>query len=152
MNISIENLTPDFVVDAYAVEKRCLSTAWSEEDIQNCISNKNAVYNVAIENRKIIGICCFYIVGDDVQLINIAVLPEYREKGIGSMLMDSMLEHAEKSKAESVSLEVETKNISAIKLYENKGFVKVGIRKNFYAQGDDAYIMQNKANEKGMLR
>ena len=81
------------------------------------------------------GICSYYDVGGERQLINIAVAEKYRRRGIGSALLRRML-----ADGSCASLEVETGNTEAIRLYEKMGFKKAGIRRHFYGRAD-AYIM-----------
>ncbi|WP_338604755.1 ribosomal protein S18-alanine N-acetyltransferase [Sulfolobus tengchongensis] len=75
-------------------------------------------------------------------VVSIAVLEEYRRKGIAT----SLLEHSMRSmkndyNAEEVYLEVRVSNYAAISLYEKLGFKKVKVLKNYYADGEDAYLM-----------
>ncbi|HDD25562.1 MAG TPA: ribosomal-protein-alanine N-acetyltransferase [Acidilobales archaeon] len=78
-------------------------------------------------------------------IISIAVLPNYRRKGIGKALMlaciDSLKNHY---KASEVYLEVRVSNEPAIKLYEALGFKKVKILESYYLDGENAYLMAKK--------
>ncbi|OGO90565.1 MAG: ribosomal-protein-alanine N-acetyltransferase [Clostridiales bacterium GWF2_38_85] len=141
MKINIKKLSEEYIKAACLLEKQTLNTAWAEEDIRSCLTCPNAVYYIALDDELLVGICCFYIVSGDAQMINIAVHPDYRGCGIGAELMDTFLGYADKENTEAVSLEVGVENTPAIALYEKKGFIKAGIRKKFYSTGEDAYVM-----------
>ena len=72
---------------------------------------------------------------------NIAVLPEFRRKGIGRALLQYVINDCE-NQLEFISLEVRVSNDAAISLYKKFGFAEVGRRKRFYTHPDeDALIM-----------
>jgi len=75
-------------------------------------------------------------------VISIAVLQEYRRRGIGSALMSEALNiFEEKYDVDSVYLEVRVSNQPAINMYEKFGFVKARIIRSYYRDGEDAYVM-----------
>ncbi len=75
-------------------------------------------------------------------IISIAVLPEYRRRGIGSSLLQRAMESLrDKYRCSEVYLEVRVSNTPAIKLYEKHGFRVVKRLPNYYIDGEDAYLM-----------
>jgi len=75
-------------------------------------------------------------------VISIAVLPEYRRKGIASTLLKKALNILKNEYGcEEAFLEVRTSNNQAISLYEKLGFDKVDVAKRYYVDGEDAYVM-----------
>lgn len=108
------------------------------EDIFKQIFNQNLKLNIyskiiAYKQDKIIGFLIYDDIYDRYEIEYIGVIEEYRNKGIGSKLMEYL-------KDKNISLEVDVENEYAIKLYEKYGFKKVSIRKNYY-NGHDAYLM-----------
>ncbi len=78
-------------------------------------------------------------------LVSIAVIEEYRRKGIGSLLLSETLRvMREIYKVHSIYLEVRVSNTPAIRLYEKFGFKKARIIKGYYMDGEDAYVMVKK--------
>lgn len=75
---------------------------------------------------------------DIIDLLNIIVKPEYQNQGIGSVLLKYIIDNKEDKK---IMLEVRSKNINAIKLYQKYDFKIINIRKNYY-KDDDAIIME----------
>lgn len=78
---------------------------------------------------------------DDIHITNIVVKKTSRKKGIGSLLLKKLIELSLLEKPLSITLEVNANNIPAIKLYEKYGFKKVGLRRKYYKNTDDAIIM-----------
>jgi len=75
-------------------------------------------------------------------VISIAVLPEYRRRGIGRALMNACMKALkEEYKASEVYLEVRVSNLPAIKLYESLGFKVVKVLESYYLNGESAYLM-----------
>ena len=75
---------------------------------------------------------------DIIDLLNIIVKPEYQNQGIGSVLIKYIIDNKQDKK---IMLEVRSKNINAIKLYQKYDFKIINIRKNYY-KDDDAIIME----------
>lgn len=75
---------------------------------------------------------------DIIDLLNIIVKPEYQNQGIGSVLLKYIIDNKQDKKT---MLEVRSKNINAIKLYQKYDFKIINIRKNYY-KDDDAIIME----------
>ena len=106
------------------------------------MQNKLAVYFVAKDNGKCIGYAGFWNVSGEGDITNVAVLPEYRKNGIGSMLISEMIKTAITLKLELLTLEVRKSNIAAQGLYKKYGFDIIGERKRYYSDnGEDAWIM-----------
>ena len=75
---------------------------------------------------------------DIIDLLNLIVKPEFQNQGIGSILLKYIIDNKEDKK---IMLEVRSKNINAIKLYQKYDFKIINIRKNYY-KDDDAIIME----------
>ena len=71
------------------------------------------------------------MVGGEAHIMNICVDPDVQKRGVGSKLLEKMIELATK-KAETIFLEVRPSNKVAIALYEKRGFNEIGVRKNYY--------------------
>ncbi|GBD25754.1 Ribosomal-protein-alanine acetyltransferase [bacterium HR30] len=93
------------------------------------------------DNRAVVGYVCWWLVGDEVHLLNLAVHPQYRRRGIGRALLEVVLESARQAGARLVTLEVHHDNEAAQGLYSAHGFVQTGLRRNYYAPGRHAVVM-----------
>lgn len=138
--MEIKALTPDTAALAAYVEASCLDTAWSESDLKTL--SDSAVYLVALDEKKCEGIACMYVSVGEASINNIAVLPEYRRRGIALSLINALITAAKERGAEFITLEVGVENTPAVNLYKRVGFCSVGQRKNFYGIGKDALIMR----------
>ena len=92
-------------------------------------------------DNEVIGYYSFQKVFDEGYINNIAIKREYQSKGFGTKLFEDLIERAQKFEVNALTLEVETDNERAIKLYKKFGFVEEGLRKNFYLNKKDALIM-----------
>lgn len=113
---------------------------WKPSILKSELENTNSKYIVAKENNIIVGFAGIILLPDDAEITNIVTKKNERKKGIGKLLLAKIIEMA-KYERNNISLEVNEKNVPAIKLYEKYGFEKVGIRKKYYNGIDNAIIM-----------
>ena len=121
-----------FGVDAYSYEFLCYLYFYSD------------FFEVSCLGKRVIG----YVIGEIKDrrghVITIAVVKEYRRRGIGSRLLQDFIEYIRNRGVSNIYLEVSTKSIEAIKFYIKHGFKKCGFIPNYYRDGSDAYIMERK--------
>lgn len=90
---------------------------------------------------RLLGYVCWWVVGDEVHILNVAVCPERRQGGIGRALIELLIADGRAKGARTITLEVRRENHAAMALYESFGFTERGVRKNYYGRGYDAVIM-----------
>lgn len=135
-------LSEPFVADAAGLEKECLETAWSENQLRAL--PPFAVYLIAVsEAGTVCGTGCIYCTGGDAELMNLAVRPGFRRNGIGEALLQKLIACAAGRGCERMLLEVASRNGAALSLYEKTGFERTGLRPGFY-RNDDAVLMEKK--------
>lgn len=118
------------------------SNPWSVDTISTLLLSDNAVCFGVFEGDTLAGYLALEWVLDEGSLSDIAVLSEYRQKGIAKILMQSMLAEAEKRNLCFVTLEVRQGNAPAINLYQKFGFEVVGKRPGYYKDpAEDAILM-----------
>ena len=100
--------------------------------------NPNETIFIFKENNIIKGFIHIQNGLDIIELLNIIVKHEYQNQGIGSVLLKYIIDNKQDNK---IMLEVRSKNINAIKLYQKYDFKIINIRKNYY-KDDDAIIME----------
>ena len=93
------------------------------------------------KDGKVIGFADLWITYDKAQIASIAVHPEYTGKGYGSELMRFCISEAVRNDCETLSLEVRVSNQPALGLYEKYGLIKAALRKGYYEDGEDAWLM-----------
>lgn len=114
---------------------------WSINVLKNELLNPDSTYIVAKFNDIIIGFGGIWKAVDDIHVTNIVVKKGYRNKHIGSIILSKLIEISKlETNIKELTLEVNSNNIPAIKLYEKFNFKKVGLRKKYYNNIDDAII------------
>lgn len=89
-----------------------------------------------------IGFCSWWLVLDEVHINNLAVLPEYRQGGIGTAIVERVLADGAARGAHRATLEVRQSNAPALALYGKLGFAVTGVRRGYYTHPDeDALIL-----------
>lgn len=143
MDVIIRPMRKEDVEEVLEIEKLSFSTPWSKEAfISEVTKNSCAKYIVAEVDNKIVGYGGFWVVVDEGHITNIAVHPEYRSKGIGSKIMEGLIDLAKKNGITAMTLEVRESNITAQHLYAKYGFRQLGRRKRYYQDNnEDAIIM-----------
>lgn len=114
---------------------------WTYGILKSEIANINSKYIVAKYQNEIVGFAGFTIILDEANIMNIVTKKEKRNQGIASSLLESLISFAREIKANSITLEVNSNNSPAIHLYEKFNFKRIGLRKKYYHNTDDALIM-----------
>ena len=115
---------------------------WNINIFKNELLNPNSQYIVAKVENKILGYAGLWKAVDDMHITNIVTAKKFRRHNIGSLLLSKLIEIAITDKdINSITLEVNSNNIPAQKLYEKFNFKVVGLRKKYYNNVDDAIIM-----------
>lgn len=114
---------------------------WSYNILKQELENEKTTYVVAKENNEIVGFAGMMVFMDEATLNNIVVKKSCRGRGIGGELLEALIEICADLNLKTFTLEVNTSNTPAFKLYEKFGFQNLGIRKKYYNNSQDAYIM-----------
>ena len=115
---------------------------WSVSILETELINPNSKYIMAKINNKIVGFAGIWKAVDDVHITNIVTAKKFRRQNIGSVLLTNLIQMAKEEKGiTSITLEVNSTNIPAQRLYEKFGFKVVGLRKKYYNNTEDAIIM-----------
>ncbi len=115
--------------------------AWSEKLFYDELSSHGRTWWVAHDQGEVIGFAGGMLAGDCLEVMDIAVKDDRRHEGIGSRLLARLAYNGQMLGASEITLEVHEGNTAARGLYESAGFEQVGLRKNYYGQGNDALIM-----------
>ncbi|HEY8443756.1 MAG TPA: ribosomal protein S18-alanine N-acetyltransferase [Clostridia bacterium] len=134
---SLEDLT-----EIISLERICFGEdAWSEQNFRDVLaSGITKIFVYAIE-AKIAAYAVLTVIFDEAHLDNIAVHPEYRRQGIARELIVYLLDILKDIRIKKITLEVRVSNTAAINLYKSLGFVIEGVRKKYYNDQEDAFIM-----------
>jgi ribosomal-protein-alanine N-acetyltransferase len=139
----LEKMNPAHVSQIAQLEKICFSDPWSENSIASELDNKLAFWLVATEGERVAGYIGSQTVMDETDMMNVAVHPDFRRKGIAEALVNGLVEQLKTMGSHCLTLEVRASNAPAIALYEKLGFVEIGRRRNYYRNPrEDALILR----------
>ena len=140
--IVIRKMRPEDLPEVCVIEKDNFSLPWSEDSFLESLEKDYTVFLVALIEEEIAGYVGCYCVAGTGEITNVAVKASHRRKGIGGMLLEKLYEEGSALDTSEYFLEVRESNETAIALYARQGFVKEGIRKNFYEKPvENAVIM-----------
>ena len=136
------------IKQAYEAEQICFSNPWTLGDVEDVMCNEATVFFTAVDcsytdEDKVAGYVGMYRVLDEGQILNIAVLPQYRKMGVGSALLEKIIEFSRGNGITFLTLEVRESNTAARALYEKFGFYQVGIRRDYYTAPKENAILMN---------
>ena len=141
MQIAIVPMREQHLNAVAALETVCFAAPWTREGLAEELSNPKAHFLVAEADGETAGYIGVQEICGEGYVTNVAVLPQYRCRGIGARLVREAVCGAKERGCTFLSLEVRVGNEAAIRLYERLGFRVQGRRKNFYRDPtEDAYI------------
>lgn len=141
VRVSLEN-HEFFLHKILEIENRSFSAPWSLNGFLQELENPVAQLWALMSDKVLLGYLCFWTVQDEMQLLDLAVHPEYRRRGHGGFLLAKMIELALSKGIPRIWLEVRVSGSSARTLYEKFGFVESGRRRNYYTDpSEDAIVM-----------
>ena len=131
------------VAQIAAIEAMCFSAPWSERSIESELNNPLSLWVVAMDGDVVAGYVGSQSVQGEADMMNLAVLPQYRRQGIGKELVTRLVSQLQSKMVYCLSLEVRASNEAAIALYQSLGFNTVGRRPNYYTNPkEDALILR----------
>jgi ribosomal-protein-alanine N-acetyltransferase len=130
----------------HAIECASFGDPWSLDGFRGLLDHPPAKMEVALGAAgELLGYAVAWHVADESEIANIAVAPQARRRGVGTLLLDGILRAAAALGARTIFLEVRESNEDARKLYEARGFTVAGKRNMYYRKPDeDALIMRRK--------
>ncbi|GAB4435077.1 MAG: ribosomal protein S18-alanine N-acetyltransferase [bacterium] len=142
MKTKIRIATLEDIENIAEIEKVSFPSPWSKELIREEILFPLSLNLVATINGLIVGYVLSWLIPPEVHILNLAVDPKHRNKGVGRIIIETLFEEASKKGATKFTLEVRNGNVDAICFYQRFGFLTKGVRKGYYQDtGEDALIM-----------
>lgn len=126
------------------IESNCIPEGWSLKAFEDWFDQSKNVVFAAVYGGEIIGFLNGSWVLDQGELLNIAVSEKYRRQGLAEMLLKTLENFFAENNVKTIYLEVREKNQSALSFYEKQGFIKNGLRKNYYRNPDDNGVLMMK--------
>ncbi len=139
----IPNIRPyadDDLDTLVAIEQASFPNAWSREVLAEWIQRADTDCRVLEQEGPVVGFLLVVYEPDRLHMVNLAVDPDFRRRGLGLSALERIHELAEERGAERVVLEVGETNLAAQLLYRKAGYRAVGIVSDYY-RNEDAYRM-----------
>lgn len=114
---------------------------WNYSVFKSELESDSSHYLVVKDNSKIIGFAGIKVTVPDCDIMNIVVKKDFRNQGIGSLLLKELINLSKSLNVKNLFLEVNERNTPAISLYNKFGFKKISIRKNYY-KDNNAIVMK----------
>ena len=141
--IELVRMSEEHVPQVAELEKICFSDPWSEKSVAYELTNPLSCWLVAVEDGRVAGYIGSQTVMGESDMMNVAVHPDYRRRGIAERLVNGLVEALKAFESHCLTLEVRESNDSARDLYAKLGFFQAGLRKNYYRNPkEDALILR----------
>jgi ribosomal-protein-alanine N-acetyltransferase len=131
------------------VHKNCFDESWSAQAFRDMLSLVGffgfATASPVQSISEIAGFALGKMICDEVEIITLCVLPQFRNRKMGKALLNKVAAHAESHSAREIFLEVAEDNLIARKMYQELGYESISRRKQYYGSGDsrkDAIVMR----------
>lgn len=130
------------IASVLEVENQANPNPWSEGQFQAELTNSCSRIDLLITDNKVAAYICSWHIVDELQIQNVATAPTCRRQGWAAILLEHLLVRAAKEDVARAFLEVRVSNVAARTLYEKFGFLSRGVRKKYYADNEDALLME----------
>ena len=139
----IRRASPADVSALVVIERACFSDPWTATGIRETIQLETSRAFVAESDGETLGYVMARISGEEGEILNLAVLPKARRKGIARCLLHEALGSIAAAGVTEAYLEVRQSNGEAIALYQSQGFRPVGLRPDYYRDPrEDALVLR----------
>lgn len=126
-----------------AIERACFSDPWSAAGIEETIQYETNRAFVAEFRGATVGYIMARVSGEEAEILNLAVLPGYRRRGIARCLLEEALAAVVTAGVREAYLEVRQSNQEALALYRAHGFRPVALRPDYYRNPlEDALVLR----------
>ena len=127
------------------IEAESFADPWTEESFRRLLSVQPAIFLAAVfpPDFPIAGYAIAFAVGEDGEVLNVAVDPSFRGKGLAGQMLDALLIGLAARGVRKAFLEVRESNAAALGLYGSRGFTEIGRRRAYYRRPvEDALVMR----------
>lgn len=133
------------------IERLSSPTPWTQglflHELQLPFSRVRVAHTAGNGTGALVGYVCWWLVAEEAHILNLAVHPDHRRRGIAGTFVEIILADAGEQNATCVTLEVRRDNVAAQELYRRFAFSECGVRRDYYGRGDDAVIMTRELAE-----
>jgi len=134
----------DDLAGVMEIDRKSFATPWTLAMYQAELQNQavSSIVVLRLPERQVAGYCSYWFVVDEIHINNVAVDPEFRRRGLGRYLVEYVLREGVRRGAGRAILEVRAGNLAARQLYQQLGFLELGVRRGYYSDtSEDALIL-----------
>lgn len=128
----IEKLGVEHIHQVMDLERLCFEYHWTEEQFRLGLERQAFFIFGAWDQGNLVGYLAFSMILDEMEILNLAVHPDCRRKGLARRLLAAVMKVCRNKGMKSGFLDVKESNSPAIALYEQFGFLQTGRRKRYY--------------------
>lgn len=133
--------------EVMAIEKASYGRPWTEDEFVHCLRQRNCIGMVLEHDDAIIGFMVYELHKNNINVINLAVKPEFRRQGFGKMMIDKLIGKLSSVRRTSIVFVVRDTNLDAQLFLRSSGFIATSVFRQYYrvedeTDFDDAYIMK----------
>lgn len=144
--LRVRRMTVNDLDAVMSIENQAFSNPWTLEMVKKELTQDWSTIFLAEEHTgagwQLRGFAIFWLVHDEVHVLNVATDQVHRRRGIGRYVLDAVVAFGRQHRCRLATLEVRRGNEGAIALYKSLGFRAVGMRPNYYADDrEDAVVM-----------
>jgi len=149
-HVSLLWAAPERAGEVAELHRRLFDPPWDEASIKALLEHpaSTSLLAVAGDPKSIKGFVIAQLAADEAEILSIAVSPDWRRSGLGTMLVEGLARASKRGEAARIFLEVAEDNEAARSLYRKTGFAEVGRRKSYYHRAEgksvDALILELK--------
>lgn len=145
--MEIREMTLEDVGEVAAIGRESTQSPWDEKSVLTYFLRKDTLFVVAEEEGELLGFAALIMAPPESDVLDIIVRARCRNRGIGTGLLDALMDQAILRGVDTTFLEVRPSNLPARKVYDRLGFLETGIRKNYYTGPvEDAVTMVRRRN------
>ncbi len=131
------------LLEVLAIEEESFEFPWTEEEFYRCLRQRNCVGMVAEFEDRVVGYMIYELCKSRIHVLNFAVAPEYRRRGIGVQMIQKLIGKLSTQGRTRIVLEVRETNLPAQLFFRACHFRAVEVLRNYYVDTpEDAYLMQ----------
>ncbi len=145
--IRLQQATPEFAGDISRLHGSLFEKAWDADGVRRLLAHPASVALVAVTERpwRVIGFILAQVTADEAEILSLGVGADVQRSGVGKMLVQGLIDAAQRKGVKRIFLDVAAGNAAATGLYRAMGFAQMGRRKEYYSHAggrrEDALLM-----------
>lgn len=134
--------------EVLSIERGSFEHCWTKDDFLRVMGQRDCIGMVAELGDKVVGFHLYQLCKDSVKMLNFAVHPDHRWRGVDSQMVAKLIGKLSSHRRTSITLEVREANLQAQLFFQRQGFRAVEVLRKYYKDsGEDAYRLQYRLEE-----